>query len=85
MDYKHLKIRIDSGMLKNLQAAAELNRRDTHAHVLWLIDNELSNYVVGEAGEIISHASMTPTRALRPSKAKFKSPSISTDGIVTED
>lgn len=85
MEYKHLKIRIDSDMLKSLQSVAEFNRRDTHAHVLWLIDNELSKYVVGEAGEVISAFFPQIGGNARPSKARFKTPSISTDGIVTED
>lgn len=85
MDYKHLKIRIDSTMLKNLQSVAEFNRRDTHAHVLWLIDNELSKYIVGEAGEVITNFMSSVGGNARPSKAKFKSPSFSTDGLLTED
>lgn len=40
---KYLKIRIDEESLLQLQEVAKRSRRDTHSHVLWLIDRELGN------------------------------------------
>lgn len=40
---KYLKIRIDEETLLQLQEVAKRSRRDTHSHVLWLIDRELGS------------------------------------------
>lgn len=40
---KYLKIRLDEETLAKLQEVAKSKRRDTHSHVLWLIDRELSS------------------------------------------
>lgn len=40
---KYLKIRLDEETLAKLQEVAKSKRRDTHSHVLWLIDRELGN------------------------------------------
>lgn len=42
---KYLKIRLDEKMLEKLKEVAKRNRRDTHSHVLYLIDREIIGYI----------------------------------------
>ena len=60
---KYLKIRLDEETLAKLQEVAKSKRRDTHSHVLWLIDRELSSgpkYIVTPsriaAGDVFDEA-----------------------------
>lgn len=51
-EYRHLKIKMDKAMHERLQEVAKRNRRDVHSHVLYLIDKELSGYILTEAEEL---------------------------------
>lgn len=73
-----IRLRVPPALHKKIAKSAKDRKRSVHSEALTLLDEALSYNEDFEAQAIT-------IRMARPGKLQFKTPSISTDGIVTED